>query len=168
MLELLTTVAVIGISASLAVPGFVSAVRDGEQTARINELVGSLHLSRSEAVNRNRPVTICPSENGRVCDGAQWSEGWLVFVDANTDGEPDDSEATLRRVTDEPNVRIHSAQFPGALTYTGEGRLVTGGDAAGEFLICNRRGHTVPRRLSIGFAGKPRLGDKLGPARSCD
>ena len=75
LLELLVTVAVVAIIASLAVPSFQYMIGTQRVRSATSDLVVALNFARSEAVKRNRVVTVTPS--------VSWAGGWSVtFVDA--------------------------------------------------------------------------------------
>jgi type IV fimbrial biogenesis protein FimT len=85
LVELLITVAIIAILATLAVPSFGSLlVRHSVQSAA-DALVSDMRLARSEALKRSTRTVICRSINGTACAGVagSWSDGWLVFVDSD-------------------------------------------------------------------------------------
>jgi type IV fimbrial biogenesis protein FimT len=43
-----------------------------------------LAYARDQAIQRQRPVTVCGSANGLQCAAdSQWTQGWIVFVDAD-------------------------------------------------------------------------------------
>lgn len=97
LLELLTTLAVVGILLAVGVPTFASIIRNNRITAATNELVTSLTYARSEAMKRGEVVTTCPSEDESDCAGSDdWSTGWIVFVDQNLDGARDEDEPLLQ------------------------------------------------------------------------
>lgn len=97
LMDLLTTLAVLGILVAVGIPSFSSVVRNNRITAHTNELVTALTFARSEAMKRGDVVTTCPSEDGETCEGSEdWSTGWFVFVDANADGARDVTEERLQ------------------------------------------------------------------------
>lgn len=97
LLELLTTLAVLGVSLAIAVPSYATFVTSTRLAAHHNALVGDLALTRSEAVKRNRQVLICLSANGETCgSGKAWDQGWIVFVDLDRDNARDPDEPLLR------------------------------------------------------------------------
>lgn len=84
LIELFTTLAVLGVVTALAVPNFRDFVRNNRATEEANALVGALALARSEAVTRGVPVSVCASADNATCSGDNdWSTGWIVFTDAN-------------------------------------------------------------------------------------
>ncbi len=86
LVELLITVAIVGILASLAVPSFRTMLVKRSVSAAAEALVSDIRYARSEAVKRSTRTVICRSTNGTSCAGAgNWSIGWIVFVDLDAD-----------------------------------------------------------------------------------
>lgn len=85
LIELLVTVALIVIIATVAVPSFSGLVSDSRLTAVTNNLNATLRLARSEAIKRNRTLTLCGLNN---C-GNDWSTGWQL-VTKKADGTVED------------------------------------------------------------------------------
>jgi type IV fimbrial biogenesis protein FimT len=83
LIELMITVAIAAILATIAVPSFNEAMLGSKLNTLANNFVASAQLARSEAIKRNRAVTLCASSNGSTCTGA-WSEGWVVLADDGT------------------------------------------------------------------------------------
>ncbi len=81
LVELVVTVAVLAIMMAMAVPSFTSLINSNRLTSQANELVASLQLARSEAVRRNRSVTLCRTTNGTTCAGAagKWDR-WIAVM----------------------------------------------------------------------------------------
>jgi type IV fimbrial biogenesis protein FimT len=97
LMDLLTTLTVLGILMAVGIPSFSSVIRNNRITAHTNELVTALTFARSEAMKRGDVVTTCPSTDGEACEGSNdWSTGWFVFVDANADGARDVDEEQLQ------------------------------------------------------------------------
>lgn len=80
LLELMTTLTVIGVLLTVGVPTFFDVVRNNRATANANELVNALSIARSEAIRRGVRIGVCRSSNGATCTGS-WSDGWIVFRD---------------------------------------------------------------------------------------
>ena len=97
LIELIVTVAIAAIVLTLGVPSFQEIINNNRLTAGANELVGALHLARSEAVKRNVRVTLCKSADGAVCTtSGGYQQGWIVFVDPNSNGTVDAGEPVIR------------------------------------------------------------------------
>ncbi|WP_020394822.1 GspH/FimT family pseudopilin [Thiolinea disciformis] len=89
--ELLITVAISSIMATMAFPNVKSMIERNQQITFTNQVVSSLYLARSEAAKRGYPVTFCASTDQEQCDleANDYSQGWLVFVDYNGNGRFD-------------------------------------------------------------------------------
>lgn len=81
LLELMITLAVVAILAALATPSFTGVVNSNRLTSQANELVAGIQTARSEALRRNRRITLCRSTDGATCAAAagEWN-AWLVAV----------------------------------------------------------------------------------------
>ncbi|WP_279330984.1 GspH/FimT family pseudopilin [Solimonas fluminis] len=77
LMELLITIAVIGILMGIAIPSFRQAALASELRATANSLLVATVAARSEAIKRNAVVALCPSSNGSSCGGT-WEQGWIV------------------------------------------------------------------------------------------
>lgn len=100
MLELMAVIAIMGILAALAIPGFGYLAASTKVKGASTELYLALVRARSESVKRNRDVAV-------IADPGGWQDGWQVVADGNNDGDFDDigggdvvvySQGELRRV----------------------------------------------------------------------
>lgn len=74
LVELLTVIAVMAVVTTLAAPGMRSFGLSQKAKTVSHDLVSDLLVARSEALKRNREVTVEPLEGG-------WNEGWAVSVE---------------------------------------------------------------------------------------
>lgn len=81
--ELMISVAIMGILASVALPMYDSAILNAKLRSYSNSLVAGIHLARSEAIKNNAVVTLCASNDGTSCSGF-WNDGWIVIKVDNT------------------------------------------------------------------------------------
>ncbi|MGY6276214.1 GspH/FimT family pseudopilin [Methylomonas sp. MgM2] len=101
LVELMITVAIVGIIAALGIPSFQEMLNQNRATSLVNELVVSLNLARSEAIKRGKTVTMCKSANIDEVDPdcstvTAWNSGWVIFVDQDSDGVIDDADTRLK------------------------------------------------------------------------
>lgn len=79
LIEVLVTIAIIGVLASLAAPSF----REYMATQRIKnasfDLMAALVLSRSEALKRNTSVAVATTSTATP---KNWADGWTISVGA--------------------------------------------------------------------------------------
>ncbi len=93
LIELMVTLAVFGIVAALAFPGFKLYQQNSNRVSQINDLVATFNLARSEAVKRNLAVSACASADQATCSNVNdWTTGWIVFVDDNQNGVTDPTD----------------------------------------------------------------------------
>lgn len=78
LVELMITVAVIGILALVAVPSMTAMINNSQVTSQTSELTSALQLARSEAIRRNATVTLCPSTDGSSCVSSSDWAGWVI------------------------------------------------------------------------------------------
>jgi prepilin-type N-terminal cleavage/methylation domain-containing protein len=101
VIELMITVAIIAILATVAAPSMRDMVKNARMTSLVNDLMSDLSVARAEAVKRGVPVSVCTSTSGTACTNTAWNLGWIVFTDG---GVPDGGvsgvvNAGLRNVT---------------------------------------------------------------------
>lgn len=96
IVELMTTLAILGIVAALAMPSLTTVVNTNRLAGLSNEVVTVLQTARMESIRRNRRVVICPSTDGATCTTSEQWPGWVTFVDTDRDGDLDGTETILR------------------------------------------------------------------------
>lgn len=158
LIELVVTLAVLGILVSIAVPRMTQFVERQRLIGATNSLLNSMHYARSEALKRSHRVTVCPSRDGLVCrDDGDWSEGWLLFADPAAAGEPQDVDALI--AFEEMNARgiTLTANTPVRryISYVERGttRRLSGALQMGSIRICARG---EGRRVIVSAVGRPR------------
>ena len=95
LIELMFTVVVLAVLLAIGVPSFRDFLRNSRMAAQANDLLSAVNLTRSEAVKRRAPVTLCVGATD--CAAGDFEDGWLVFVDTDQDGAVDAGEDVLRR-----------------------------------------------------------------------
>ena len=168
LIELMIGVGLAGLLLSLAVPALELFVLNARQTGAVNEFVSAMHIARSTAVTTNVRVTICASSSGDDCDGGQWSDGWIVFGDRDSDQAVDAGEPVVAASNGLRSVDIDSSEFPLFLTYRPNGRVSNAGldGSAGAFTVCDKRGADRAKVMLIDLSGRPRLSKKLADGSS--
>jgi len=94
LLELLVTIAILGLTASLAIPALRDFVLNHRAVGWINQFVAAVNFARSEAVTRGASVTLCSSTEPQAAhptydSQGRWEQGWILFVDHDWDARPD-------------------------------------------------------------------------------
>lgn len=91
LIELMITIAVAAVLMALAAPSFVDFQRNSALTAAANTLTASLNSARSEAMKHGAFAMVVPES------GANWSQGWFVFVDKNLNQSYDAGDEVILR-----------------------------------------------------------------------
>jgi type IV fimbrial biogenesis protein FimT len=84
LIEMMITVAVLGILTAIAVPNMASFVRDARLTSQADLLASSMGIARLEAIKQRKNMVICPAINPNSAtdcssNAADWSKGWLLY-----------------------------------------------------------------------------------------
>lgn len=89
IVELMVTVAILGVLASLAGPNFSESIKRYRVNALRDDLVSSIQFARSEAIRRGARVSVARTTGCAwvvVPGDDDWSCGWEVFLDRNANG----------------------------------------------------------------------------------
>lgn len=161
LVELMVSVAMLSILLVIAVPSYQSLMINNRLATQTNQFVSTLTLARSESVKRGSRVTVCKSSNQAGCaTGGAWTQGWIVFVDADNDAAVDIGEQILQ---------VHGSMATG-VTLTGNALVkdyvsyVSSGAAqqnsgalqTGTLTVCHAQSGGA-RKLTINNAGRLNL-----------
>ncbi len=142
----MVALAVVAIALGVGVPVFTTMAANERMSVATNDLVTSLHATRSEAVTRRATVALCatPDGAGACVDGGNLALGWSVFVDRNGDGSISADDVILQRHGALPaEFRDGVTSTPADLRFTDAGTLsFDPGAPFTEFniQICDQRG----------------------------
>jgi type IV fimbrial biogenesis protein FimT len=162
LVEVLLVMLVILLIQGLALPEFKRLISATRVNAASNSLFSALMLARSEAINRHSRAVICKSADGLVCTkSSTWGQGWIIFNDADNNGEVDAGETVLESQPKLADVIRVSGNGPisSYVSYTplGATAYVSGAFQAGTFTICDLSGSTEQvRQIVISGSGRPR------------
>jgi len=162
LIEVIVVMALAGILVAIALPDFVSFMKNNTRTSTVNDLLASMHVARSEAITRNGRVMLCPSTDGGSCDGgSDWENGWLVFYDEDGDQDFGGDDQKLNYTAGIDGYDVGSSVFEKGLSYRSNGRAMAGliADNTGEFIICDSRGPDFARVIIVPPSGRPRSSD---------
>lgn len=108
LIELMVTVAVVGILAVVGVPAMTGLINMNRISAANDNLTSALQLARSEAIRRGASVTICATSNGTTCaNQTNWNR-WIVRGRDNAASEAEGSEVidVMRDETPAGNIQL--------------------------------------------------------------
>lgn len=166
LLEALACVAVIGTLAALAVPALSKLLLQQRVLTTQHALIAHLHLARTTAIWRRKKTLICPSSNGRQCiNASNWSAGWLVFLDPDGNGQPDQDTDIIRFTAHPTSVHllVHSSPGRSNVRYLPDGRSAGSNTTLS---ICDSAG-VAQAQIIINNAGRVRS-TKPGISQSCN
>jgi type IV fimbrial biogenesis protein FimT len=141
LIELMVSLSILAILLGVAVPSFSSFTASQRVRAASTQLRTDLVLARSEALKRNRNVTIRP----RLTAG--WQSGWIVVVE--------DSGQELRAHNDVGN-GISMGAEPEAITFNASGRVASPTGSVQIDLSATAGSANAQRCLVLDPSGMPR------------
>ena len=160
LIELMITLVLAAILVGIAIPNFSTLIQNNRLTTEINEFLTAISIARSEAVKRADRITMCISSDGAACiTTGDWSQGWIIFIDANNDAS----------ATGEEVLRVHgslstgttldgSANLDDYISYESDGtsQLTTGAVQSGTVILCDNRGSGNGKGIAINATGRAR------------
>ena len=87
LIELLIVIAIMSMVIAIGLPNFKSIITGSRLTSATNAMVSALQLARFEALKQHKRVFVKKNTN--------WQNGWIVFVDSNSNKTQDVNEPTL-------------------------------------------------------------------------
>ncbi|MDZ7789482.1 MAG: GspH/FimT family pseudopilin [Xanthomonadales bacterium] len=160
VIELMITIAVLAVILTVAVPSFGRFVEQQKLTATANHLVTHLQFARSQAISHNTLVAACPSNDGLTCTGGnRWEDGWIVYLDPEKAGQPDQPEDVLRVVQGNPELDMHSGgryrvRFKGSGVAYGTNLTIR---------VCSRGNPEAARAVIVSNPGRVRATRDVDP-----
>ena len=161
LIELMTTLGIATILVSVAVPGLQEFKKNSRQRTATNELVSAMRIARNTAITTNSRVTVCASRDGASCQNVSWNNGWIAFVDTNSDRTLNGTETILRSGGPIDGVTIASGQFASFFVYRPNGRAMNANISgnSGQFTICDDRGNEHAKSIRLDLSGRARAVD---------
>lgn len=146
--ELMVTVAIAAILATVAVPSFSNLIASQRAKAAASELFGELMRTRSEAIMRNANITVSQYSGS-------WNNGWYIENPASPTNVASalDNHGALSSTT--------VVNGPATVTYRPSGRVQA---TAPMFVITTRSGSATNYQcVSVDLNGRP----YMKPASTC-
>lgn len=137
LVELLVTILVAGILASMAAPSFTGIIASQRTKSVASDLHNTLVGARSEATKRNLSITVAP------VGGSAWENGWQIYPSATPTN-------ILGNYSAAKTVTITSTSSP--VIYQNSGRVQN----AVMFVITATSGSSSAQRcVSVDLSGRP-------------
>lgn len=125
LVEALVVMAISAIGLVIGVPSYRSLIEHQRASSAMHLLTAHMASARNTAISYRIPTVVCPSNRAGGCrmDG-DWSQGWLMFFDADGNRQPDSREDVLRdeNAPIHPSLRLVSSSGRPQLRYLPDGR----------------------------------------------
>jgi len=95
LIEMLSVLVIAVTLIAVAVPSFSDTVNRQKANGEASDIISLLAVARSETIKRSKFVTLCSSIDSAEC-GGDWQDGWILFVDEDSNGVRGDDELILR------------------------------------------------------------------------
>jgi len=154
IIELMITLAILGVLSAIAAPSFNSIVTDNRITAATNRMTASIQLVRSEAVKRSSPVSMHSETT------SQWGDGWAIYPGdlTGSDTEPADSARIRFFDANDDTITIRGNSAAGMwLSFHANGMLNETTTAI--LYVCNNNDASTGNMITVGRGGRPRVDD---------
>lgn len=163
LLELMITLFIAGIIATIAIPSFRALINGSRLTAYSNDFVSALNYARTEAIYRNSDIVVM--KLGSAPNDKVWDGGWQIWdLNAVPDELLKQHEGTIRN-----GFTLRStSSFQNSITYNSDGisETTTGALGLGRFVVCDATATLgTSREIIINNVGRVRT--EVGNATTC-
>jgi len=155
IIELMVTIAIVGISLSLAVPGFSYLIDRNKMISSSNVVVGAFNLARVEATKRGTSINISSIDDSEA--GNTWGNGYGIWLDADGDNAYDVGEEIRQFDAMADNLSLTDAVTSFSFQATGFSA------AAGSLELCSSNSDVGGRQISISLSGRIRSSEIACP-----
>lgn len=161
IVELIITLTIAGILAALAIPAMQTFILDQRLTTQANDFIADLNLARSEAIRQANNVVICKqggSVSAPACSTtAAWGTGWVVFVDADSNGALASNESILRiRESLDGGNTLNAISGTNSIVFASTGMTTLGAGNEIAMRLCDSRGVSRAVTVWVNFTGRAR------------
>lgn len=169
MIELMITVTLVAVLASIAAPSMRAYVLNNRLNSTSQEFLRTLQTARTEATKRQRNVIVCTSANPQVavptCTTSV-ATGWIMFEDIDGNGDNSNTTELAEVHTFDSSKMTMKADGNHRISYASTGFANPGGSQS--IVICDIRGNvdsngttsqanSVARGLFISNTGRARI-----------
>ena len=161
LMELLASISIIALLASVAAPSFASMIDNRQIKASSIMLSTTLTLARNHAISTTITVIVCHAKDSTMtqCSDSRkrntnWSNGIITYADLDASNDLDSNDQILSTVKIDPKV---------AMVFNQNGRLrffSDGGARSAGFYLCSRASKNE-RHVRILHTGRTRTKEKL-------
>ncbi len=155
LIELILCISIISIITSVAIPNFQTFIERSKIKTTSNDLRMVLSLARQTAISTGVDTYVCELQSNSSCNshrpfGANWSYGWLAYIDVNQNAELDETDTIIRvhRTSNQSNIGVIFNQR-GRLRFRANGSARSAG-----FYLCNAKEAT---HILLLYTGRTRV-----------
>lgn len=161
LIEMLITIVIVAIALTIGIPSMSRQIEKSRQNGLRTELQQAVRLAGAQALASSRPVVLCPSSSSSGCsdDSSGWADGFMLFVDINSNGSYDnDTDRLLRQHENSSNRKIVISDRP-ASSPAGDRFyfLPNGASSGGSINICSESEEGIDQSLVISGFGSAEL-----------
>lgn len=146
LIELMITIAVVAVMATLVVPSFRDLIAANRLTTETNDFIAAVNKARSEAIKRSRSVRLTA-----VSDSSDWGDGWIIWVDNNDNDSYDTGEEVQSWEAVPAQITFNSGNGVSEFIFTPSGRA----NVDDTLTLCDDRTDETGREISISLVGRP-------------
>jgi prepilin-type N-terminal cleavage/methylation domain len=188
--ELMVGLALVAIILAVGAPSFTEFRRNNRLAGISNDFLAAIQVARTEAIKRQLPTAVCPSNNPTADDAAVCSAGaftgWIAFVDVNSNCLRDAPATDVLLNTGAVKDTAVNARSSGnciSFASTGFRQTIAGRPTAFRTLFCDSRGTvnqagttlSAARQIEVIATGRSRitrlpadlLDTSIGPTVAC-
>jgi type IV fimbrial biogenesis protein FimT len=144
LIELIITVVIAGILATMAIPSFTGLVSDQWAKSVATDLVIALTKARNEAIKRNADITLAANAGG-------WKNGWQIYPTATPATILDNHGAVPADIT---IIFANTGTVPSVI-YQSSGRPHQTSTGTVSFKITSTRSASAARCVTTDLSGRP-------------
>ncbi len=163
LVELMVTLAVAAILLTVGVPSFQSVVMNNRIIGQVNQFVADINLARSTAIKFQKNASLCISTSyasgtPACTGGTDWTVGWIVWADENSNNTVDAGEV---KKIGEPlsSTTTFTSATESSFAYDARGFII----ANDTLSICDNRTGETGRSIVISNTGRTSLADLACP-----
>lgn len=153
LIELLFCLIALTGLASIGIPHLIHAHQQMNQRIATNSMLGALHYARNQAVTSRIKTSLC---NGQLActNNPIWRDDLLIFSDPNGNGQLDNGEVLLQKLTIPEGYTWRWSSFRSRtrISFASDGTTLS---LNGTFTLCDRT--TPTRQIVVSITGRPRI-----------
>jgi prepilin-type N-terminal cleavage/methylation domain-containing protein len=148
LMELMVTLGLAAVIIGIGAPNFEEFRANSRLTGVANDYLGAMLSARTEALKRQAPVALCPSDNpdspdAECSDGA--FTGWITFVDTNNDCLRDEDDDEILRAQPVIDEAVLTDSNGVCLSFAANGfrQVIAGRATVTRTVFCDERGNNL-------------------------